>query len=351
MTPERIRKLAGGYAAGILTPEERRALFQAALEDQELFNELAREQALKELLDDPAVRRRLLAAIESSPSRWAWLAAMLRRPAVWSAAGALAMAVLAAALMWMGPWRKAAQPVMTAMRPAVPDQAEPTAGRTGEIARDMGAREATEQTPGRALPDQTRAAAAPAEAEARPAAQSEPKTFALADKTTAEAAAEPAPPPATMARAAAPEVGAASSDAAPAALRASVPADEIRAKAEPAVQALAVRSADAAAEPLQAAGRGAASSTALYHLEVAGPQGEWARAAEGAVFQKQDRVRIVFQPGAPGRLRVASAAGAVLLDTDARPGTPVHLEVPAGEAAVTAAFLGASFEIRIPRSP
>jgi hypothetical protein len=154
-----------------------------------------------------------------------------------------------------------------------------------------------------------------------------------------------------MARAAAPEVSAASSDAAPAALRASVPAGEIRAKAEPAVQALAVRSADAAAEPLQAAGRGAANTTALYHLEVAGPQGQWARAADGTVFQKHARGRNVFQPGAPGRLRVTSAAGTVLLDTDARPGAPVNLEVPAGESTITAAFLGASFEIRIPRTP
>jgi hypothetical protein len=193
MTPDQIRRLAGGYAAGILTPEERRALFQAALEDQALFNELAREQALKELLDDPSARRRLLAAVDGAPRRWAELAAWFRRPAAWGIAGALAMAVLAA-LMWMGPWRKAAQPVMTAMRPAVPDQAEPTAVRTGESARDIATREATEQTPARALPDQAHAVAAPAQAEARPAAQSEPKTFALAETITAEAAAEPAAP-------------------------------------------------------------------------------------------------------------------------------------------------------------
>ncbi len=41
MTQDEIRKLLGGYATNALTADERRMLFEAALEDQELFNALA----------------------------------------------------------------------------------------------------------------------------------------------------------------------------------------------------------------------------------------------------------------------------------------------------------------------
>ena len=64
MSREEIHKLVGGYATGTLTPEEREALFRAALEDQELFDALAREQALSDLLSDPASKAQLLAALE-----------------------------------------------------------------------------------------------------------------------------------------------------------------------------------------------------------------------------------------------------------------------------------------------
>jgi hypothetical protein len=53
MTPQEIEKLLGGYATNTLSSEERTALFDAALGNQTLFDALADEQALKELLDDP----------------------------------------------------------------------------------------------------------------------------------------------------------------------------------------------------------------------------------------------------------------------------------------------------------
>jgi hypothetical protein len=75
MTQDEIRKLLGGYATDALTPDERRLLFQAALEDQELFNTLANEDALKELLNDPMTRAQVRAAIRPRrrgfhPRRW-----------------------------------------------------------------------------------------------------------------------------------------------------------------------------------------------------------------------------------------------------------------------------------------
>ena len=66
--------LLGGYATDTLTEEEKRQLFEAALENQELFDALADEEALKALLTDPKVRLEILSSLEgkgkpqSSPS-------------------------------------------------------------------------------------------------------------------------------------------------------------------------------------------------------------------------------------------------------------------------------------------
>ena len=52
MNRDDIQKLLGGYATRTLTPDEQQALFEAALDDQQLFDALAREQALRDLLRD-----------------------------------------------------------------------------------------------------------------------------------------------------------------------------------------------------------------------------------------------------------------------------------------------------------
>ncbi|MFB3777681.1 MAG: hypothetical protein ACE141_08715 [Bryobacteraceae bacterium] len=91
MKPEEIRKLIGGYATGTLTDQERRALFEAALTDQDLFDALAREQSLRDLLEDPDARRQLLNAVRPEPAASApWW----KRPLPWALAGSLATAAL-----------------------------------------------------------------------------------------------------------------------------------------------------------------------------------------------------------------------------------------------------------------
>jgi hypothetical protein len=90
MKPEDIQKLLGGYATGTLTPEEQQALFAAALDDQQLFDALAKDQSLRDLLRDPSARAQVLAAIDDHPLPW-WKAHR------WVLAGATVAATLAVA--------------------------------------------------------------------------------------------------------------------------------------------------------------------------------------------------------------------------------------------------------------
>jgi Domain of unknown function (DUF4384) len=99
MTSEQARKLLGGYATNSLTEVERKALFEAALDDQELFDALQQEEALKELLADPASRNQIQQALIDAPvSRpvRAWFS----KARLWGGlAGAVAAAVLIVAVI------------------------------------------------------------------------------------------------------------------------------------------------------------------------------------------------------------------------------------------------------------
>ena len=100
MSREEIRKLLGGYATDTLSEAERRALYEAALEDQELFDELAKEQALREVLQDPSARQQLIEAL--GPARepfaermWRWM----RQPAMLAVAGGLAVLLIVGGIL------------------------------------------------------------------------------------------------------------------------------------------------------------------------------------------------------------------------------------------------------------
>lgn len=63
------RELLARYASGRLTAAEEARLHRAALDDQELFDELVAEQAVRDALDLPGARERVRALLEGSPAR------------------------------------------------------------------------------------------------------------------------------------------------------------------------------------------------------------------------------------------------------------------------------------------
>jgi hypothetical protein len=84
MPSDDILDLLGRYASGSLSSEERKRLFDAALDDQDLFDQVAREADLKALLDQPGVRNRMIHALEPPRRKRAW---------IFGAAGAVAASV------------------------------------------------------------------------------------------------------------------------------------------------------------------------------------------------------------------------------------------------------------------
>lgn len=145
MAEHDLEKLFGGFAADTLTPEERRQLFTAAMQDQQLFNTLADEQALKELLTDPAIRRRMLQSLKhttpaSAGESASWLD-WFRRPANLTLAGGLATAVFAVILgtqIYQDSVQQAARSAATEATPSTtpsipaPGTTEPSAPKPAE---------------------------------------------------------------------------------------------------------------------------------------------------------------------------------------------------------------------------
>src|ERR1022692_408945 len=76
MMPDDIRDLLGRYATGSLTAEEQKRLFDAALDDQELFDEIAREDEIKQMLAEPRGRDRLIRSLQPPKRPVPWVLAL-----------------------------------------------------------------------------------------------------------------------------------------------------------------------------------------------------------------------------------------------------------------------------------
>lgn len=135
MTHDEAMKLLGGYATNSLSEEERKALLSAALDDQELFDALEREQALKDVLDDRVTRAEIRQALEPPPTAW-W-----KRPWAWAGAG-IAVAAMALTAVWLGDRQHEKAPVEVAQvtQPAVssppPTESKPAAPVRATPARE-----------------------------------------------------------------------------------------------------------------------------------------------------------------------------------------------------------------------
>ena len=126
MTPERARELLGGLAAGILTPEERQTLFEAALHDQALFNEVADELEFAVFLQSADTRAQLANRIEVEPERRRWWA---MRPAWLCLVVAASIALLVAIRHRPGEVTQVSVPAPSAPAVSSPQAANESAGK------------------------------------------------------------------------------------------------------------------------------------------------------------------------------------------------------------------------------
>jgi hypothetical protein len=173
MRPGDVERLLGGYAAGTLTPEERQALFSAALEDQQLYEALVREEPLREVLADPAARAELLAALDVVPKPWYYRDV---HPAMIAAAVSAVVIVTLSVRFW---------PVRTAPPISVVAQAELPQPAKSELPSQLPfqARQAA-PTKDNPLP----------EAPPVPAASPAPELQPAINEMLAESSARPSPP-------------------------------------------------------------------------------------------------------------------------------------------------------------
>lgn len=123
MTRDEAKQLLGGYATGSLTESERKALFEAALDDEELFEELAGEQELAEILALPGAKQRLAAALTSaataSEGTMATNAPEEKKKRAWWLF-ALAGVASVALLVWLTTSSKTDAPVEVAVQKTAP---------------------------------------------------------------------------------------------------------------------------------------------------------------------------------------------------------------------------------------
>jgi hypothetical protein len=193
MKDEDIQNLLGGFATGTLSERERELLFTAALTNQELFNALADDQALREFLDDPASRRQLLNALQPRESGLLErLTSWMRRPASLAmAGGVMAALVVGVAIRQSRPpaLQPAPLPAVEMAKRDAPAQVVPSPKAAEPVNAPEAFEARRERVKKRALRDE-------APAEEKPTLPSKDRETGQAN-TVAPAAPAPPPPPMT----------------------------------------------------------------------------------------------------------------------------------------------------------
>jgi hypothetical protein len=319
MKPEDIRKLLGGYAPGTLTEEERKALFEAAFSDQGLFDELANEQAFKELLEDDRARQQLLNALGEKPPLAQRLKGWLGRPVSWAVAGSLAAVVLLVAVFVRTGTPPKQEPVLIAKHETAP---------FSELERPV--------TP----------------SPAAPARRALPKPEAF----------PPPPVPAPVAEVTAAKVKIAAAPLPTLSENVEVPMvkQELRGTLADSAQVSAV-SAGLAARQSARMNLVAVSAQISYRILRADTENSYTEVAPQTVFRSRDLLRVAFSPSESGRLTVTSAgaegSSKVVFENSVEKGTTYNVDVPPGEQKLVAIFspqtptAAVTVEILIRRQP
>ncbi|MGC9946497.1 MAG: hypothetical protein ABSF64_09040 [Bryobacteraceae bacterium] len=283
MSREDIQKLLGGYATDTLSEAERRALYAAALEDQELFDALAKEQALREVLQDPAARQQLMEALGPAPVAlmargWRWL----RRPAVLAMAGGMAVLLIVAGLALRQPKHAAQQEALVA--DAI-TQTPPTPVKPAAVAAEPTAR------PVRKTLKQTLAGALESKAEQAPPW---PAPTAIGAPPAQPAPAAPRPAPAGVGGQLG---GGGGGDVRPAVQAAGAPVVSLNSQAMPPASLMHARNAFAA-------GSFMATPAVQYTLLRRGDGDTYSPVPSGTVFHAGDSVRLRIEPAEDGNVRL-----------------------------------------------
>jgi hypothetical protein len=179
---DEIRGLIGRYATEGLTESEKKLLFEAALEDQDLFDELAGEHALKQLLEQPGVRARLIGSLAPAEKK-VW-------PRRWATASLMAAAAVFVAVLVLRP--PAARQIAQVSTPA-PLLAPSPVVKAPDSATIMRAPTISPKTPAISQPKSDRAKSPEPEVAAQPTTIAEPA--ATAEKNTSPVGGAPVPVP------------------------------------------------------------------------------------------------------------------------------------------------------------
>ncbi|HPT25376.1 MAG TPA: hypothetical protein PLZ95_03085 [Bryobacteraceae bacterium] len=128
MKREEIDRLLARLSSGELTPAEREALYNAALDDQTLFEEIFAEQALAEALSDRTIRDEFLSA-EQARDREATAAAKADRRRIpwwgWAVPAAVAASTIIGVILLREPAREAQVAQKPAQQPIEVAQSQP----------------------------------------------------------------------------------------------------------------------------------------------------------------------------------------------------------------------------------
>lgn len=324
MEREAIERLLAEYATGGLSAEDRKKLFTAALEDQNLFDELMEEDALRELIELPGARDQLIDALqEEMEPATVGRAAVYSMPAPAAPAAKSSMEQPAAEVapprrrmpIWYA-WAAGLGVVFFSGVITYSILAPRTHFAVAHIPTPP-----TDFKPFTPPPAREASTSAPVVSAPEPLVAMAPKDTRQLPRADIPLPSAPPPPPARM------EVA----DAAPAAAQAEEKiVAEVRKDAEPERQASSAAEMGRARTPAAAGAPAAFRKTAPVEASAwrQTPGGDWVRLAEADRVANGDRVVIRYTPASNGMVALRDEAGATLASRAGRTGVEMEFAVP-----------------------